>query len=101
MNISILLSLVLAATVVTNIIVQVVKNLTWNKIPTNLVAFIVAQVVTLCSFFGYVSHEGIKVVWYTVVAAVAVGFGVAYSAMFGFDKFKEMIDQIGKIESRK
>lgn len=101
MNISVLLSIIMAATVVTNIIVQVVKSLTWDKIPTNLVAFIVAQAVTLLSFFGYVSYEGIEVAWYTVVAAVAVGFGVSYAAMFGFDKLKEMIDQIGKIESRK
>lgn len=101
MDISILLSLVMAATVVTNIIVEVIKKLTWDKIPTNLLAFIVAQAVTMCAFFGYVSHESITVEWYMVVAAVAVGFGVAYSAMFGFDKFKEMIDQIGKIESRK
>lgn len=91
----------MVATVVTNIIVQVIKQLTWNKLPTNLVAFIVAQAVTLLSFFGYVSYEGIEVVWYMVVAAVAVGFGVSYAAMFGFDKLKEMIDQIGKIESRK
>lgn len=101
MDISILLSIIMAAAVVTNIIVQVVKQITWDKLPTNLVAFIVAQAVTLCAFFGWVSIENMTVEWYMVVAAVAVGFGVSYAAMFGFDKLKELIDQIGKIESRK
>lgn len=96
MDISILLSAILAATIVTNIVVQVLKQITWDKIPTNLVAFLVAQAVTLCAFFAWASATGTDVVWYMVVAAVAVGFGVAYSAMFGFDKLKEMLDQLAK-----
>lgn len=39
---------------------------------------------------------GLAVVWYMVVAAVVVGFMVAYAAMFGFDKLKEAIAQIEK-----
>ena len=35
-------------------------------------------------------------VWYMVVAAVVVGFMVAYAAMFGFDKLKEAIMQLEK-----
>lgn len=99
--VSIMMSAVLAATLLTNIIVQVLKQLTWNRIPTNLVAFLVAQAVTLCTFFAVCQVKGIAIVWYTVVAAIAVGFMVAFAAMFGFDKLKELVDQWGGINKLK
>ena len=39
-NIPVLLSIIGALVVVTNIIVQVLKNLTWDKLPTNILAVI-------------------------------------------------------------
>lgn len=42
----------LILTVVTNIITQVLKKLTWEKIPTNILAFLVAMAVTLLAFFA-------------------------------------------------
>lgn len=50
--ISAILLAALILTVVTNIVVQVLKKLTWEKIPTNILAFIVAMVVTLLAFFA-------------------------------------------------
>lgn len=50
MAISAILLAALILTVATNIIVQVLKKLTWGKIPTNVLAFIVAMVVTLLAF---------------------------------------------------
>ena len=44
---SMLLALVLALTLVTNIIVQVLKSLLYDMLPTNLLAFLVAAVVTV------------------------------------------------------
>lgn len=41
--ISTLLMIVGGVTILTNIIVQVVKSITWDKIPTNLVALFVAE----------------------------------------------------------
>lgn len=96
--ISAIMTVVLAATIVTNIIVQVVKQLTWDKVPTNLLAFLVAQAVTLCSFFAACQIKCISVQWYLVVGAVALGFFVAFAAMFGFDKLKELVGQWGTIQ---
>lgn len=62
--ISTLLMIVGGVTILTNIIVQVVKSITWDKIPTNLVA-----------------------------EALTLAAGGAYAAMFGFDKFKEVIQE--------
>lgn len=92
--ISTLIAIVGVLTVLTNIIVQVLKKATWDKLPTNLLAIIIAMVLTLVAFFAWAAYMGIAVLWYYVAAAVVVGFAVAYAAMFGFDKFKEAANQI-------
>ena len=91
-NIPVLLSIIGALVVVTNIIVQVLKNLTWDKLPTNILAVIVSMVLTLVAFFAYCQICSIAVEWYMVVAAVVVGFLTSYAAMFGFDKLKEIMN---------
>ena len=77
--------------VLTNIVVQVLKKVTWDKL-----AMIVSLVLTLGAFFAYCSIKGIAVVWYMVFAAVVLAFMVAYAALFGFDKLKEALGQIHK-----
>lgn len=98
--ISLAISAILLATlilmVITNIIVQVLKKLTWDKIPTNILAFIVAMTVTLLVFFAVCQIMGWAVTWYMVAGAVALGVFVCYAAMFGFDKFREALEQITK-----
>lgn len=93
-NVPALLSIVGVLVVLTNIIVQVLKKLTWDKLPTNILAVIVSMTLTLVAFFAYVQAASIAVAWYMIVAAVIVGFCTAYAAMFGFDKLKETIAQI-------
>lgn len=94
-NIGVLLSVVGAITALTNIITQVLKKITWDKIPTNFVALIIAEVLTLAAGGAYAAIEGITVTWYMVVAAVVVGFLSAYAAMFGFDKLREALGKTG------
>ena len=93
---SVILSLVGVLVVITNIIVQVLKKLTWDKLPTNILATLVAIVLTLGAFFSCCQIKSITGVWYMVAAAVVLGFMVAYAAMFGFDKLKEVIAQLDK-----
>ena len=95
-NWSVILSIVGVLVVVTNIITQVLKQLTWDKLPTNILAVAIAMALTLVVFFAYCQIEGITVVWYMVVAAVVLGFFVSYAAMFGFDKLREAIAQLGQ-----
>ena len=92
--ISAILLVTLILMVITNIIVQVLKKLTWGKIPTNILAFIVAMVVTLLAFFAVCQIMGWAVTWYMVAGAVALGVFVCYAAMFGFDKLREALEQI-------
>lgn len=95
---SLILSIVGVLVVITNIIVQVLKKLTWDKLPTNILATLVALLLTLAAFFAYCQIKSITVVWYMVAAAIVLGFFVAYAAMFGFDKLKEAIMQLQKKE---
>ena len=90
-DISVMLSIVGIITVITNIITQVLKKITWDKVPTNLVALFVAEVLTISAGAAYAQINGISVTWYMVVAAVVVGFMAAYAAMFGFDKLQEVL----------
>lgn len=91
LNWSVIISIIGVLVVLTNIVVQVLKKVTWDKL-----AMIVSLVLTLGAFFAYCSIKGITVVWYMVFAAVVLAFMVAYAAMFGFDKLKEALSQIHK-----
>lgn len=96
LNLSVILSIIGVLVVLTNIIVQVVKKVTWGKLPTNILAVIISMALTLVAFFAYCQIKAIVVVWYMVVAAVVLGFLVAYAAMFGFDKLKEALTELNK-----
>ena len=96
LSLSTILTIVGILVVLTNIVVQVLKKVTWGKLPTNVLAVIVSMVLTLVTFFAYCQIKAIAVVWYMVAAAIVLGFLVSYAAMFGFDKLKEALTQIGK-----
>lgn len=93
--IPVLLALVLALTLVTNIIVQVLKGLLYDLIPTNLLAFLVAVIVTVSTGFALWSYYQFAITGWMIAALVALCFVVAFSAMFGYDKLVQMIEQAG------
>lgn len=90
---------VLILMVITNIVVEVLKKLTWGKLPTNILAFSVAMVVTLLAFFAVCQIMGVPIAWYMVVGAVILGIFVAYAAMFEFDKLRQTMEQLKSIKS--
>jgi len=92
LNIATLLSLVGVLVVVVNIITQVLKKVTWDKLPTNVMAVVISMVVTLLAFFAYCQINSVAITWYLVAGAVVLGFLVAYAAMFGFDKLREVVE---------
>ena len=96
MAISVILPVVLV--LMTNIIVEVLKKLTWGKLPTNILAFAVAMAVTLLVFLAACQIMGVAVVWYMVAGAIILGIFVAYAAMFGFDKLKQTVEQLNSIK---
>lgn len=100
MNIDVTTYVTMALTVVgvlvalVNIITEVLKKALWDKLPTNILAVCVSMVLTLIAFFAWATITGTPVLWYYVVGAVVLGFLVAYAAMFGFDKLKEVLEKL-------
>lgn len=92
MDLAFLITIIGVLVALTNVITEVVKKLTWDKMPTNVLAVAVGELLTLTSGLAYFQIKGIDVVWYYVVALVVIGFMVAYAAMFGFDKLKEIMN---------
>lgn len=95
---SVLLAIVFGLMIVTNIVTEVLKQITWKKVPTNFLVMVVAEVLTLVTGAAYASINNITIEWYYVVGAIVVGIFVSYAAMFGFDKFRQAIEQIKEIK---
>ena len=94
-DLSVILMVVFALTIITNIITEVLKKLLWNKIPTNILVVVIAMTLTLLCGAAYAAITATAILWYHVAAAVILGLFVAYAAMFGFDKLKQALEQIG------
>lgn len=77
---------------VTNVITEVLKKLTWDKVPTNILVIIISEILTIGAGIAYAQMNGIEILWYYVAAAIIVGIFVAYAAMFGFDKLREALE---------
>lgn len=90
-----LLALVLALTLVTNLIVQVLKSLLYDWIPTNLLAFLVAVLVTAGTGFALWSYFRFAISGWMIAALIALCFVVAFSTMFGYDKLEQLVEQAG------
>lgn len=90
---SILLTVIAMLVFVTNIIVEVIKGL-FPKIPTNIVAVIIALIVTVLALYILCAIMDINVMWYYAIGAVVLGIFVGYAAMFGFDKFKSAWEKV-------
>ena len=94
--ISAVLLIVAILVVITNIIVQVVEKATWDKIPTNLLVVIVSMALTVAVFLAIFQIKAVAITWYMIAAVLVLGIFVAYAAMFGFDKFREALEQINR-----
>ena len=93
-DVSVLLPIIGALVAVVNIVTQVLKKVTWDKLPTNILVLLLSVALTVAAFFAYAQITALAVTWYMVVAAVVAGFAVAYAAMFGFDKLRETFNSI-------
>ena len=96
---SILLAVMAVLVFATNIIVEVIKGL-FPKVPTNIVAVIVAQMVTELAAVILCAVLEITIMWSYAVGAVVLGSVVAYAAMFGFDKFKAAWDKLQALKQK-
>lgn len=92
MDLSVIITAIGVLVALTNVIVEVAKKATWDKLPTNILALVVGEILTIGTGIAYFQIESIPIAWYMVAALVVGGFMVAYAAMFGFDKLKEIMN---------
>ena len=92
MELTTIIAIVGVLVALTNVIVEVAKKATWDKLPTNILALVVALVLTIVAGIAYCQTNTVAITWYIVFALVVIGFMVAYAAMFGFDKLKEIMN---------
>ena len=92
--VTMVLTIVGVLVVLVNIITEVLKMVLWDKLPTNILAVCISMVLTMIAFFAWTTITGTPVLWYYIVGAVVLGFLVAYAAMFGFDKLKEVLEKL-------
>lgn len=102
MNYSTLVIVLAVLVLLTNIIVQLVKDISCLKErPTKVVALIVAIVLTVCATVAYFQINSLVLTWYIIVAALIVGFIVAYGAIFGFDNlYGDLLDKLKELLSK-
>jgi len=79
---------------VVSVITQVLKGVKpLDKLPTDILVFILSIILTLVAFFAYASYVELAILWYYIVGAVIAGFIVAFVAMYGWTKLKELWDR--------
>lgn len=72
-------------------ITEVVKNIPiLKRVPTDLVVMVLSMLVTVVAFFALLAYLTRPFVWYELVAAIVIGFLVAFVAMYGWAKFTEL-----------
>lgn len=90
---SIFMGVLLVLVTSTTMVVEVLKRLL-PKIPTDLVVFVVAIGLTFLAIYIAATVFGVEMLWYCWIGAVAIGFAVAYAAMFGWEKFHELWSRV-------
>ncbi len=91
-DLTVLLPIIAVLTAITNIFVEVLKEITYKHIPTQFLAVIVAEGLTMALYCAYTMTHMVQVFWFHTAAAVVLGMMVAYAAMFGFDTLKKALD---------
>ena len=78
----------------TNVIVEIIKAIfPERKIHTNIIAVITAIILTVVSSIADANMKGLTLAWFDYVSMLIYGILVAYGAMFGYDKLKEIFEK--------
>lgn len=101
MSSGLLITALTLISVLTSLTVEALKKILDEKeinYSSNLLAMIVSIVLTLAICIGYVLYWGVPVTIQNVVVMVALVFLSFLSSTVGFDKVKQMLDQLGVIK---
>lgn len=81
--------------VLTTLTVQAIKNMLGDKpYNSNLLAAIVATVLSICVAVGYVLYNGVAFSIQIVISTIAFAFFSWLASMTNYDKVKQLLDGI-------
>lgn len=96
-NMTIILAIVGVLAFMVSVITQVIKGIgVFNKVPTDIVAFVLSIGITVAAFVAYMQYIHMTILWYMILAAIMAGFIVAFVAMFGWEKLSDLWKRFGK-----
>lgn len=103
MNYSMIVIILALLVAITNVIVQVIKDLTGiDNVPTKRVTTLVAIVLTVASYCMYCQVSNTAITWYSLFASIVTGFIVSYGSIFGFDNlYGDFLDKLKDVIERK
>jgi hypothetical protein len=96
-NMTIILAIIGALAFIVSVITQVIKGIgVFNKVPTDIVVFVLSISVTIAAFIAYMQYIHMTILWYMILAAIMAGFVVAFVSMYGWEKLSELWKRFGK-----
>ena len=87
-----LLTAIIAIGFLVSLAVSVEKKFTEN-FPSNLLAIVTAFAVTILAFIAYASYTALTIHLYIIIALIFICVAEAFIAMYGYDKFIQLIKQ--------
>lgn len=88
-----LVTLIGAFSFFVSIVVQLTKDFIPKVIPTKLYVLILSIVVTMVVTLCYLSYKSMEIKFYLIIGSFALGFVVAFIAIYGWNEFKELKDR--------
>ena len=86
-NMTIILAVIGALAFIVSVITQVIKGIgIFNKVPTDIVVFVLSIGITVVTFIAYMQYIQMAILWYMILASIVEGFVVAFVAMYGWEK---------------
>lgn len=95
MTVEIFLTLLVFFSTATSLATEAFKKLVGNKIPYNILVLIIAMIVGCVGVYVYYILNNIEINSINIIYLVLMGIANWIGAMVGYDKIKQLINQIG------
>lgn len=96
-----ILAVIGALAFMVSVITQVFKGVgVLSKIPTDILVFVLSIGITVVAFVAYMQYIQMTILWYMILAAIMVGFIVAFIAMYGWEKLSELWKRFGDTDNK-
>ena len=95
MTVEIFLTLLVFFSTATSLATEAFKKLVGNKIPYNILVLIIAMIVGCVGVYVYYILNNIEINSINIIYLILMGIANWIGAMVGYDKIKQLINQMG------